>query len=156
MVDKLRFHDVLTAGGLADQPSRDFGDALEDELSVLATKEDMARFEQRMEDRFAAADRLMEARFAAQDRRIDERFTAQERYIDQRFAAQERLIDERFAAQERFIDQRFAAAREHSDQQSETNREYIDKQIWRAVGVVSLVILGVGGVVVGAIAAFAG
>lgn len=48
------------------------------------------------------------------------------------------------------------AARERTDQQRETDRERVEKLIWRGVGVVSVLIVGVGGVIVGAFAAFGG
>jgi hypothetical protein len=52
-----------------------------------------AMFDQRFEERFAAAERYF-------DRRFEERFAAAERHFDRRF-------EERFAAAERHFDQRF-------------------------------------------------
>ena len=39
MVDKRRIYDIASEGGFPDQPARALGDALEDELGTLVTKE---------------------------------------------------------------------------------------------------------------------
>lgn len=47
-------------------------------------------------------------------------------------------------------------ARKHADQQRETDRERVKKLIWRGVGAVSVVVIGVGGMTAAAFAAFGG
>ena len=44
MVDKRRIYDIASEGGFPDQPARALGDALEDELGTLVTKDDLGQF----------------------------------------------------------------------------------------------------------------
>ena len=114
MVDKRRIYDIASEGGFPDQPARALGDALEDELGALATKDDLGQSAERtdhgfnlVDQRFHAVDQRITDLFAAQDERIDARFALQDQRIEARFAAQDERIDARFAAQDQRIDARF-------------------------------------------------
>ena len=92
MVDKRRIYDIASEGGFPDQPARALGDALEDELGALATKDDLGQFAERTDHRFNLVDEHFDAvdqRFAAQDRRITDLFAGQDRRITDLFAAQD-------------------------------------------------------------------
>ena len=112
MVDKRRIYDIASEGGFPDQPARALGDALEDELAILVTKDDLGQFAERTDHRFnLVGERFnsVDQRFAAQDRRITDLFAAQDERIEARFELQDQRIDARFAALEERIDARFAA-----------------------------------------------
>lgn len=53
MIDRLRFHNILTRAGLPEAPSIEFTEALQDtfddQLSPLATKVDVERLGERIE-----------------------------------------------------------------------------------------------------------
>ena len=129
MVDKRRIYDIASEGGFPDQPARALGDALEDELGTLATKDDLRQLAQRVDHRFNLVDERFDAvdqRFTAQDQRItdlfggqDERITGQLAGQDQRigdlFAAQDQRITDLFAAQDQRITDLFAAQDERID-----------------------------------------
>ena len=65
LIDKLRFHNILTRGGLSEAPSIEFADALQDtfddQLSPLATKVDVERLGERIE-RFVLASEARHSR----------------------------------------------------------------------------------------------
>ena len=52
LIDKLRFHNILTQGGIPEAPSIEFANALDEtfdeQISPLATKDDLAQLEQRI------------------------------------------------------------------------------------------------------------
>ena len=52
LIDKLRFHSILTQGGIPEAPSIEFTEALQDtfddQTSELATKDDLVQHEQRI------------------------------------------------------------------------------------------------------------
>lgn len=54
-INRLRFHDILTRGGLLEAPSIEFADALQDtfddQLSPLATTADVERTVERVAER---------------------------------------------------------------------------------------------------------
>ena len=112
MVDKRRIYDIASEGGFPDQPARALGDALEDELGTLVTKDDLGQFAERTDHRFNLVDERfngVDQRFAAQDRRSTDLFAGQDQRITDLFAAQNELIRQQFAAQDERIDARFAA-----------------------------------------------
>ena len=55
LIDKLRFHNILTGAGLLEAPSIEFADALQDtfddQLSPLATTADVERTVERVAER---------------------------------------------------------------------------------------------------------
>lgn len=55
LIDKLRFHNILTGAGLPEAPSIEFADALQDtfddQLSPLATTADVERTVERVAER---------------------------------------------------------------------------------------------------------
>ena len=63
LIDKLRFHNILTNAGLPEAPSIEFADALQgtfdDQLSPLATKDDLERLWGRMERAMLALETRM-------------------------------------------------------------------------------------------------
>ena len=65
LLDKLRFHNILTRAGLPEAPSTKFADALQDtsadRLSPLATKVDVERLGERIE-RFVLASEARHSR----------------------------------------------------------------------------------------------
>ena len=122
MVDKRRIYDIASEGGFPDQPARALGDALEDELGTLVTKDDLGQSAERtdhgfnlVDQRFHAVDQRIGDLFAAQDQRITDLFAAQDERIDARFALQDQRIEARFAAQDERIDARFAAQDQRID-----------------------------------------
>ena len=62
LIDKLRFHNILTRGGIPDPPAIEFTEALQDtfdeQTSPLATKTDL----ERLGDRFDRSILALEAR----------------------------------------------------------------------------------------------
>ena len=93
LIDKLRFHNILTQGGLPEAPAVDFADALQEtfdeQIGTLASKSDIELILERMDARFAQVD----ARFA----RVDDQFAQ----VDARFAqfeAQMAQMEKRFEA----------------------------------------------------------
>lgn len=62
-IDKLRFHDILVRGGLTEAPSIEFTEALQDtfddQVSGLATKDDLERLWERMERAMLALETRM-------------------------------------------------------------------------------------------------
>ncbi len=118
MVDKRRIYDIASEGGFPDQPARALGDALEDELGTLVTKDDLGQSAERTDHRFNLVDERFHAvdqRFTAQDRRITDLFAAQNELIRQQFAAQDERIDASFALQDQRIDARFTTQERQSD-----------------------------------------
>ena len=79
LIDKLRFHSILTRGGIPEAPSIDFADALqetfEDQLAPLAPKSELERILLRIDNRFAQ----IENRFAQAERDDAEREARQSR-----------------------------------------------------------------------------
>ena len=63
LIDKLRFHSILTRGGLPEAPSIEFADALQDtfddQTSNLATKDDVERLWNRVERSILALETRM-------------------------------------------------------------------------------------------------
>ena len=63
LIDKLRFHNILTGAGLPEAPSIEFTDALQDtfddQVSPLATKDDLERLWGRMERAMLALETRM-------------------------------------------------------------------------------------------------
>lgn len=55
LIDKLRFHNILTGAGLSEAPSIEFTEALQDtfddQVSPLATKDDVERTVERAAER---------------------------------------------------------------------------------------------------------
>lgn len=54
LIDKLRFHSILTQAGIPEAPSIEFTEALDEtfdeQVSPLATKDDLAQLERRIMD----------------------------------------------------------------------------------------------------------
>ena len=105
LIDKLRFHNILTQGGLPEAPAVDFADALQEtfdeQIGTLASKSDVERILERMDARFAQVD----ARFA----RVDDQFAQ----VDEQFAR----IDERFLQMEAHFEARMAQMEKHFEAQ---------------------------------------
>ena len=63
LIDKLRFHNILTRAGLPEAPSIEFADALQDtfddQTSNLATKDDVERLWNRVERSILALETRM-------------------------------------------------------------------------------------------------
>ena len=63
LIDKLRFHNILTKAGLPEAPSIEFADALQDtfddQTSNLATKDDVERLWNRVERSILALETRM-------------------------------------------------------------------------------------------------
>ena len=63
LIDKLRFHSILTRAGLPEAPSIEFTEALQDtfddQVSPLATKDDLERLWGRMERAMLALETRM-------------------------------------------------------------------------------------------------
>ena len=66
LIDKLRFHTILTRGGIPDAPAIEFADALQDtfdeQTSPLATKADVERLGERLSAHFERSILALEAR----------------------------------------------------------------------------------------------
>ena len=105
LIDKLRFHNILTQGGLPEAPAVDFADALQEtfdeQIGTLASKSDIELILERMDARFAQVD----ARFA----RVDDQFAQ----VDDQFAR----IDERFLQMEAHFEARMAQMEKHFEAQ---------------------------------------
>ena len=112
LIDKLRFHNILTQGGLPEAPAVDFADALQEtfdeQIGTLASKSDIERILERMDARFAQVD----ARFA----RVDDQFAQ----VDARFA--------QFEAQMAQMEKRFEARMTQLEKQFEARMTQMEKQ----------------------------
>ena len=66
LIDKLRFHTILTRGGIPDPPAIEFTEALQDtfdeQVSPLATKADVERLGERLSAHFERSILALEAR----------------------------------------------------------------------------------------------
>jgi hypothetical protein len=80
--------------------------------SRLATKDDLARLEDRIDERFVGIDerfRSLERRFDGFEQRVDDRFIGLERRFDDRFVGLERRFDDQLGGLANRIDDRFDA-----------------------------------------------
>ena len=112
LIDKLRFRNILTQGGLPEAPAVDFADALQEtfdeQIGTLASKADIELILERMDARFAQVD----ARFA----RVDDQFAQ----VDARFA--------QFEAQMAQMETRFEARMTQLETQFEARMTQMEKQ----------------------------
>jgi len=119
LIDKLRFHNILTQGGLPEAPAVDFADALQEtfdeQIGTLASKADMERILERMDARFARVDDQFErmderfAQFEAQMAQMEKRFEARMTQLETQFEARTAQMEKQFEARMTQMEKQFEA-----------------------------------------------
>ena len=133
LIDKLRFHNILTQGGLPEAPAVDFADALQEtfdeQIGTLASKSDMERILERMDARFARVDDQFErmderfAQFEAQMAQMEKRFEARMTQMEAQFEARMTQMEKQFEAQ---MNARFAQSeRDAAEREARQTRLFL-------------------------------
>ncbi len=114
--DTYEFIKRLTAAGMPLEQAEILSDQqaqLIDER--LATKNDLARLEVKIDEKFASLNKDMDARFGSINKDMDARFGSMNKDMDARFGSMNKDMDARFESMKKDTDTRFALASKDTD-----------------------------------------